>query len=244
MTPLVFHTYSYFGGRENPDGSLIHSGPKSGEGYRYTAPDGTHYQRNWTYHRDGSPTGVIGHAVTGPVVDGKQNSVLTIINRVRRNYGQQRTEYSVPDGGDAPEPPQLPQSQQSQQSPILRLESSPSEVRQALQDGQVTRKGTTTVNGTLAIALSVPVPVPAPSGQRAHLTLHVDAHTWQPLRAVEVTEGDPVGARVADWSPRVTDRLPATPENIAKATDGESIPAGYTRVDDLSQALAPASHPG
>lgn len=231
MTPLVLHTYRYFGGRENPDGSLVHSGPKSGEGYRYTAPDGTHYQRNWTYHQDGSPTGVIGHAVTAPVADGKQDVVLTVINHVRRNYGQERTEYPVADGVDAPEPPT---------SPILRLESSPSEVRQALQDGQVTRKGTTTVNGTPAIALSVLVP----RGQRFRLILHVDARTYQPLRAVTVTDGNPAGSRVADWSPRVTDWLPATPENIAKATDGESIPAGYTKVDDLSQALTPASHPG
>jgi hypothetical protein len=38
------------------------------------------------------------------------------------------------------------------------LESSPSEVQQALQSGQVTQKGTTTVNGTQAIALSIKTP--------------------------------------------------------------------------------------
>jgi hypothetical protein len=224
MSPLVLHAYNYFGARENPDGALVHSGRKHGEGYRYTAPDGTHYQRNWTYHQDGSPTGVIGHAVTAPVADGKQDVVLTVINHVRRNYGQERTEYPVADVADAPEPPP---------SPILGLESSPSEVRQALQDGQVTRKGATAVNGTPTVALSVPVPL----SQRYRLTLHVDARTYQPLRTVTVVDGgNPI--------PHVTDWLPATPENIAKAADGESVPAGYTEVDDLSQALSPASHPG
>ncbi|HEY1701408.1 MAG TPA: hypothetical protein VGG75_17020 [Trebonia sp.] len=220
MTPLVIHTYGYFSARENPDGSLSHSGPKRGEGYQYIAPDGTRYQRNWTYQQDGSPTGITGHAVTGLVADGKQDVVLTVINRVRRIYGEERTEYPVTGGADAPGPS------------ALDLESSPCEVRQALQDGRATRKGTTMVNGVPAIAFSVP----APFSQRFRLTLHVDARTYQPLRAVTVVDGHP-GPRVADW-------LPATPENIAKATDDESIPADYTKVDDLSQALTPASHPG
>ncbi len=103
----------------------------------------------------------------------------------------------------------------------MGLASSPSEVRQALQSGRVTRKGTTTVNGTPAVALSVTVPGGMPDARSVHLTLHVDARTYQPLRTVTVAGGNPGG-------PYVADRMPATPDNIAKARDG-SIPAGYTK---------------
>lgn len=207
---LVLHTYGYFSARESPDGALVHSGPKNGEGYQYIAPDGTCYQRNWTYNKDGSPTGIIGHGLTGPVVNGKQVVTLTIINRASRTYSQEQTEYSVTGGPNAPG------------SPALGLASSPSEVQQALQSGQVTQKGTTTVNGTPAMALSVPVPLP--NAQGVHLTLHVDAGGYQPLRTVTVVDGNPSGPYVADW-------MPATPDNIVKAKDDSSIPADYTKVD-------------
>jgi hypothetical protein len=81
---LVLHAYSYFSARERPDGALVHSGPKSGEGYQYIAPDGTRYQRNWSYSKDGSLTGIVGHGLTGPVINGKQVVALTIINRASR----------------------------------------------------------------------------------------------------------------------------------------------------------------
>lgn len=55
------------------------------------------------------------------------------------------------------------------------------------------------------------------------LTLYVDAQTYEPLRTVLVLGGLP-SLWVADW-------VPATPDNIATATD-DSIPAGYTKVDD------------
>jgi hypothetical protein len=203
---LVLHTYGYFSAHQSPDGSLVRSGPKSGEGYQYIASDGTRYQRNWSYNKDGSPTGIIGHGVTGPVVNGRQDVALTIINHASRTYSREQTEYSVTGGANAPG------------SPTLGLASSPSEVRQALQSGQVTQKGTTTVNGTPAIALSIAVP----DAQSIHLTLHVDARTYQPLRTVTVVNGNP-RPYVADW-------VPATPGNIAKAK-GDSIPAGYTKVD-------------
>jgi hypothetical protein len=52
--------------------------------------------------------------------------------------------------------------------------------------------------------------------------LYVDAHTYQPLRTVEV--GHPhLLLLVADW-------LPATHQNIAQAKDN-SIPTGYTKVN-------------
>lgn len=171
QSSLVLHTYGYFSARESPDGSLVHSGPKSGEGYRYTAPDGTCYQRNWSYNEDGSPTGITGHGVTGPVVNGKQIVTLTLINHANHTYSQERTEYPGTDGANAPPAP-----------PALGLASSPSEVQQAIQSGQVTQKGTTTV-----------------------------------------VDGNPSG-------PYVTDRIPATPDNIAK-TEEDPIPAGYTKVD-------------
>jgi hypothetical protein len=41
---------------------------------------------------------------------------------------------------------------------------------------------------------------------------------------VTIVAGDPPGAYVSDW-------LPATPGNIAKAKDDYSIPADYTKVD-------------
>lgn len=47
--------------------------------------------------------------------------------------------------------------------------------------------------------------------------------TYEPLRTVLVLSDLP-SLWVADW-------VPATPDNIAKATD-DSIPAGYTKVDD------------
>jgi hypothetical protein len=208
---LVLHTYDYFSAHESPDGSLVHCGPKRGEGYQYLAPDGTAYQRNWTYNKDGSPTGIIGHGVTGPVVNGKQDVALTIINRANRTYSQTQTEYSVTGGANAPG------------SPALGLASGPPQVQHALQSGQVTQKGTTTVNGTTATALSITVPCRVPDAQSVHVTLHVDALTYQPLRTVTVVDGNPGG-------PYVADRMPATPDNIAKAKD-DSIPAGYTKVD-------------
>jgi hypothetical protein len=214
---LVRHTYSYFSARQDPDGSVIHSGPKSGEGYLYTAPDGTSYQRNWTYNEDGSPTGIIGHGVTGPVVNGRQDATLTVINHAGRAYGQQRTEYSLPGGANAPE-----SAAPTTELPAPGLESSPSEVRQALLSGQVTQMGTTTVNGTAAMALSVPAPRRmADAG--VHHTLYVDARSCQPLRTATVVDGNPTGPYIADW-------MPATPDNVAK-TKADPIPAGYTKVD-------------
>jgi hypothetical protein len=219
QSSLVLHTYGYFSAHESSNGALVHSGPKSGEGYQYIAPDGTAYQRNWTYNKDGSPTGIIGHGVTALVVNGKQDVALTIINRADHTYSQTHTEYSVTGRTNALGPP------------ILGLASSPSEVQQALQSGQVTQKGTTTVKGTPAIALSITVPRRVPNAQSVHLTLYADARTYQPLRTVTVVDGNPSGPYVADW-------MPATPDNIAKAKD-DSIPAGYTKVDRAAKPDAP-----
>jgi hypothetical protein len=50
-----------------------------------------------------------------------------------------------------------------------------------------------------------------------------NARTYQPLRTVSVVDGNPSG-------PYVTDLVPATPDNIARAND-HAIPADYTKVD-------------
>jgi hypothetical protein len=204
---MVRHTYGYCSGHVNADGSLVHSGPMTEEGYLYIAPDGTRYTRGWRYNRDGSPTGITGHGVMGPVVNGKQHQATTIINHASRTYSQQHTEHSVTGGADAP------------WYQALDLWSSPSEVQQALQSGQATQKGTTAVHGTPAIALSITVP----HARNLHRTLYADALTCQPLRTVTVADGNP-RPYIADW-------MPATPDNIAKAKDDDPIPAGYTKAE-------------
>jgi hypothetical protein len=204
---MVVHRYGYFSGYQSPDGSLVPTGPMSGEGYQYTAPDGTSHQRNWSYAPDGSPTGITGHGVTGPVVHGRQAVELTVINRVNHTYSQTRTEHAVPPG--------------QAEAPLLGLASNPSEVRQALESGQVSPQGTTTVADRAAIALPIAMPGTMPNGGTIHLTLYVDAETYQPLRTVTVVDGNP--------GPYVADRLPATPANIAQATD-DTIPPGYIQV--------------
>jgi hypothetical protein len=159
---------------------------------------------------DGSPTGITGVGVTGPVVNGKSDVTLTVINSENRTYSQTQTEYSVPANAPAT-------------APAAGLQSSPSEIQRALQNGRVTREGTTTVYGSRAIALSVTLPRVVD----LHYTLYVDAQTYQPLRTVTVgASADNSATNVADW-------IPATPGNIAKATDN-SIPAGYTKVDHLA----------
>lgn len=215
---LVIHTYGYFSAHLNSDFSLVHSGPKSGEGYQYLAPDGTRYIRSCSYRQDGTPTGIISHGVLGPVIDGSQHSTLTVINHGSRTYGEELTEYSVNGAGKS-------------YSPSPDLASSPAEVRQALENGEVTQQGTTTVHGTPALAVPVPVPRTVGRADSIHFTLYVDARTHQPLRTVTVVDGNP--------HPGIADRLPATPDNIAKAKDDFTIPAGYAKVD-MSSALRPA----
>jgi hypothetical protein len=195
----VLHAYSYFDSHVSSDGSLVSSGPMSGQSWEYTAPDGAWYTRNTRNNRDGSPTGVIGIDVLGPVVNGRQSETQTIINTANHTYSRMRTEgyASGPSSG-------------------LGLQSSPSEVQQALRSGHVTQKGRTTVHGTPTIALSLP-------DRRGQYILYVNARTGQPLRTVITVDGNPSPPYVTDW-------IPATPDNIAKAED-DSIPAGYKKVD-------------
>lgn len=202
----VLHTYGYYDAHQEPDGSLVHSGPMRGEGYNYVAPDGTRYTRNWTYRSDGSPTGIVGHGVTGPVVNGRHHSLLTIVNHGNQTYGQQHTEVRVSDA--APKPS------------ILGVESSAAEVREAVRSGVAIRQGRTMIHDLPAITLSIPQPYP-----NIRLTLFIDERTHQPLRTVTVIEGEQSGGPyIADW-------MPATPDNIARAVHDDFIPTGYTKVD-------------
>jgi hypothetical protein len=210
QSATVIHTYLYASGDVSSDGSVGNLRPQTGEGWDYAAPDGTFYQRNVGVNADGSPTGITGIGVTSPVVNGKSDVTLTVINPTNHTYSQTQTEYSVPANAPATSPP-------------ADLQSSPSEVQQALHSGHVTQEATTTINGTQAIALSVTLPSSVDLGY----TLYVDAQTYQPLRTVTVaTNTDNPTASVADW-------IAATPEKIAQAQDN-SIPAGYTKVDHLA----------
>jgi hypothetical protein len=138
--------------------------------------------------------------VLGPVANGRQSETQTIIDGANHTYSRMRTE------GYASGP-----------SSGLGLQSSPSQVQRALRSGHVTQKGRTTVDGTPAIALSLP-------DRRGQDIPYVDARTGQPLRTVSTTRG------YYPALPYITDWMPATRGNIAKAED-DSIPAGYKKVD-------------
>jgi hypothetical protein len=207
----VIHSYTYVSGEVSSDGSLVNLGQKTLDGYGYTAPDGSVSFRNDFY---GNPDVITINDLI-PDGNGKYDDSRTIIDPGSQTYSQDHfSGLSNPNATAG-----------------LNLFSSSSEVQQALQNGQVTQNGMATVNGTQAIVLSVKVPsasstIGSPPGAQivsTNLTLYVDAHTYQPLRRVLSFDGAP-GLLVADW-------VPATPENIAQATDN-SIPAGYTKIND------------
>jgi hypothetical protein len=205
----VIHIYTYARGDVSSDGSLVDLGPQIYDAYDYTAPDGTEYKRVAWNKGDGSP-GLIAREVLVPDGNGNGQRVdtRTLIDPATRTYSQMR----FSEGSD-------PESR----LPSPNLYSSASQVQQTLQSGQVTQKGTATVDGTQAIDLSVAVPTVPAGAQSFALTLYVDAHTYQPLRTVQVYDGLH-DLMLADW-------MPATPDNIARAED-DSIPAGYAKVDN------------
>ncbi len=93
--------------------------------------------------------------------------------------------------------------------------SPPSAVAKALRSHTVTRAGTARVDGTSVIVLK------ARAGQD-HITLYVDSRTYQPLRETELMRGK-------FHLETVTDVLPATRANLARAEDRPMIPSGFTR---------------
>lgn len=210
QSSTVVHTQLYTRGEATSNGSLLIQGPRKAEGWQYLPPDGTVSQRSVGINTDGSPTGITGTMVIGPVVNGKAQATFTVIDSSNHTYSQTRTQYSVDPNTPAATP---------------SLQNSPAEVQHELESGTVTPEGTTTVNGTQAIALSVAMPSDA-----VYETLYVDARTYQPMRTVIASSyGGNSTVLVTDW-------IPATPDNIAKAK-GDSIPAGYTKVDHLNDPL-------
>ena len=201
---LVIHGDEYASGAVSSDGSLVNLGSTIDDEYAYDAPNGARYTRSAFLGKDGSPQ-LIAINNLSPPVNGKATDSRTLINLVTHTYS-----LTQPSGVAEPEA-----------EPPPNLSSSPSEVQQALQSGQVTQQGTTTVNGTSAITLSIRQSEPGASSSDTHL--YVDARTYQPLRVVSTEVGVPV-VFVSDW-------LPATSDNIAKAAD-DSIPAGYTKVNN------------
>ncbi len=149
-----------------------------------------------------------GTAVLGPIVNARRSVTETTINNANHTYSQTQTTEVY---GSA--------AANARAQPAVNLNSTSSEVLRALQSGQVTQLGMTTVNGKQAFALSVKkLRIPGA------FIVDVDAQSYEPLREVSTVTGNPSPPDISDW-------LPATPANIAKAK-GESIPAGYTKVNN------------
>ena len=201
----------YNSGEVSSDGTLT-LGPKSYEASQYIAPDAVEYDHATWFNTDGSTT-FISITVQDPVVDGKQSFSGTYIEQANHTYSQIRTDPSAPGAGKSPV------------GPTPSLDSSPSQVQQALQSGQVTQMGTPMFNGAQAIALSINAP-------HYQNILYVDPQTYQPVGQVIIPDHFVRGLSAVGISYWV----PATPANIAMAKD-DSIPAGYTKVSPSDQTL-------
>lgn len=189
----------YRTGQVSPDGSLVDLGWKMDDGYAYVAPDGTQYSSETQYWRDGSVQLTASDTYV-PAAHGHGTDTETVVNPASHRYSRKR--YSgTPDpiGGGA-----------------VDLFSTPSQVGQALQSGQVSRLGTATIDGTPVIALSVAVPSNPPQTT----VLYVDAQSDQPVRMVQQVDGSGHVLHVENW-------LPATTGTIARAK-ADTIPTGDT----------------
>jgi hypothetical protein len=201
----LIHTYAYGSGDVRSDGSIVNLKYEVSNGYEYTAPDGAVYWRT-TLYDDAAGTARFDEIDDWiPDANGKYTSTRILINLAKQTYSQ-----NVYDGESGPST-----------GPTPNLQSSPSEVQQALQNGHVTNDGTTTINGTHAIALSVTLPNRPGVAPSERFTLYADTQTYQPLRTLYAYDGH-LNLEVNDW-------VPATPANITIAKD-DSIPAGYTKV--------------
>ena len=223
QSSYVEYGFDYTSGKVNRDGSLSDLGARNGWGWDYTAPDGTIYEHNFGDNAAGSPSGVVGHGVTGPVVNGWQKITLTLINNNTHTYSVHDDSHGVvantpPEGG-----------------PAAGLGSTAPEVEQQLQNGELTEKGTTAVNGTQAIALQTHMTPTVYDGSDYNLTLYVNAQSYQPLRLVTTTNDGNPDVSVANYEP-------ATAANIAKAKDF-SVPAGYTKVANAGAEERTADRP-
>lgn len=98
--------------------------------------------------------------------------------------------------------------------------SPPSAIEKALTSHLATRVGTTKIDG-------IPVIVLKGTAGHDHITLYVDAQTYQPLREIECARGK-------FHLDAIIDVLPATAANIARAKNLPKIPPGYTRTSPTS----------
>ena len=201
----------YNSGEVSSDGTLT-LGPKAYEDSQYTASNGVEYDHATWFNTDGS-TNFISVTVKDPVVDGRQSFSGTYIEQANHTYSQIQTDPSSAGAGKSPV------------GPTPSMNSSPSQVQQALQSGQVTELGTPMFNGSQAIALSINAP-------HYQNILYVDPQTYQPVGQAIIPDHFVRGLSAVGISYWV----PTTPANIAMAKD-DSIPAGDTKVSPSDQTL-------
>jgi hypothetical protein len=122
--------------------SLVNLGNKMGDQYEYTAPDGTEYTHDAWFDKDNGNMFLTGSSRWVPDAgsDGSGTGDVTFVNPSRQTYSQAQ----VPDLADL-----------NAQVVTPNLQSTTTQVQQALQSGQVTQTGTVTVDGRQAIALSI-----------------------------------------------------------------------------------------
>jgi hypothetical protein len=145
------------------------------------------------------------------VAKGSEQYAMTLIDNATHTYSQAGDiRYGIP--ANAPT---------DAGQPVVGLGSTAPQVQQALQNGELTEKGTTTINGTSVIALTTEMSNDTPQGSSYNLTLYVDAQSYQPVRIVQQVQGSPV-VDIQDYEP-------ATAANVALA-EQNSIPTGYTKV--------------
>ncbi|MGH2873607.1 MAG: hypothetical protein ACRDL5_14245, partial [Solirubrobacteraceae bacterium] len=192
--------------------------PDREQDWMYVDPStGVQYQRDIYPHASASSGSVIGIIAT-PVNGYLHFNILTV-DHTDRTWSESKSVASAP----------IPTGVTTGS---IATDDTPQELRQALADAGVTQMGTTTVNGTTAIALSFPAsgsvtvhtdsqshrpPFKRPTTPSSHdrtatatVTLYVDSQSYQPLREVTAT---PTAGGVTETS--MQNWLPATPANIA-----------------------------
>lgn len=209
----LLHVYEVPRGQETSSGSLLDLSRHSFDEYVYDSPDGGQYQRTASYNQDGNLTALSFWKIY-TAADGKQTLAGTRIDPAKHTY---TTSHTLT-GGGATIGATVPHGE--------------SEVQRALKSGRVTQMGTTTINGTPAIALSlkqirVGSRVISIGATGYTETLYVDAQTFQLLSMVAA---NPTNNPRYFHGLYIGDYLPVTPATIAKAED-ESIPAGYAKVN-------------
>jgi hypothetical protein len=216
-TPSQFIVSStqYDAGNVRADGSGTPGAKVQAEGI-YQAADGTVYRRQEWFGAGGKVRFTISDAYT-PNGSGKTDDAQTVVNPSARTYN--RTTYRNVPGPNAG-------------GATLGVTSSATEVQQALQTGQVSQSGTTTLDGRTVLVLTVRLS--SGGGLRQSMILYVDPDTYQPLQDAVLQiltlpgTHDRGNLTTDDWEP-------VTQANIAAIEDA-SVPAGYDEVSK-SQAI-------